>query len=76
MDIDLADGGSFINDPDLDSKHLPGILRFFGSLVRFVSAKRTDHVKDSPIYDAMPEMLILIAEKCRIDSGFRLLARI
>ena len=46
-----------------------------GSLVRFVSAKRTDHVKDSPIYDAIPEMLIMFAEKCRMDSVFRLLAR-
>eukprot|EP00956_Cyclotella_meneghiniana_P003619 scaffold4429_cov81-Cyclotella_meneghiniana.AAC.3 len=45
------------------------------SLVRFVSAKRTDHVKDSPIYDAIPEMLIMFAEKCRMDSVFRLLAR-
>ena len=77
IDIDLVDGGSFINDPDLDSKHLQESFDslVFGSLVRFVSAKRTDHVKDSPIYDAMPEMLILFAEKCRMDSGFRLLAR-
>lgn len=75
MDIELADGGSFINNPDLESKHLPGILQFFGSLVRFVSTKRTDHVKDSPIYSAMPEILIVFAEKCRVDSGFRLLAR-
>jgi hypothetical protein len=75
LDIDFSDGGSFITDPDLQQKYLPAVLDFFGSLVRFQSKKRTDHVKDSPIYDSMPEMLIDFAEKSRIDSGFRLLAR-
>jgi hypothetical protein len=75
MDIDFSDGGSFITDPDLESKFLPAVLDFFGSLVRFEYKKRTDHVKDSPIYDSMPEMLIDFAEKSRVDSGFRLLAR-
>jgi hypothetical protein len=75
LDIDFSDGGSFITDPDLEQKYLPAVLDFFGSLVRFQSKKRTDHVKDSPIYDSMPEMLINFAENSRIDSGFRLLAR-
>ena len=45
LDIDLADGGSFISDPDLDPNHLPGILALFSSLVTFESKTRTDWVK-------------------------------
>ncbi len=75
MDIDFGDGGAFIADPSLDPEHLPGILEFFASLVRFKIITRTDHIKDPVIYDAMPEMFIQFAEKSRVDSGFRLLAR-
>ena len=76
QEIDLSDGGSFIGDPDLDSKHLPGILEFFVSLVTFESKTRTDWVKDPAVYDAMPEIFISFTEKSLVDSGYRLLGRI
>jgi len=76
QEIDLSDGGSFIGDPDIDPKHLPGILEFFASLVSFESKTRTDWVKDPAVYDAMPEIFISFAEKSRVDSGYRLLGRI
>ena len=75
IDINLAQGGAFLADPTLDFKFIPGIIEFFASLVRFKSMKRTDHIKDSPIYDAMPELFIEFAEKSRVDSGYRLLGR-
>lgn len=75
QDIDLADGGSFISDPDLDPNHLPGILALFASLVTFQSKKRTDWVKEHAVYDTMPELFISFAEKSRVDSGYRLLGR-
>ena len=59
QDIDLALGGSFISDPDLDPKHLPGILEFFASLVTFESKTRTNWVKDPAVYDTMLEYLLL-----------------
>lgn len=54
--IDFSEGAVFIGDTDLDPQHLPGILEFFSSLVRFDAKKRTDHVKDSVVYDAIPEI--------------------
>ena len=74
-DIDFSEGASFMSDPELDPKYIPGILEFFASLVRFESKKRTDHIKDPAVYYVMPEMLIDFAENSRVDSGFRLIAR-
>ena len=73
QDINLANGGSFISNPDLDPNHLPGILALFASLVTFESKKRTDWVKDHAVYDTMPELFISFAEKSRVDSEYRLL---
>jgi len=73
--IDFSEGAAFIGDPELDPQHVPGIIGFFSSLVRFDTKKRTDHVKDSVVYDAIPEMFIEFARKSRVDHGFRLLSR-
>ncbi len=73
-DVNFSEGASFIGDPDLDPQYIPGILGFFASLVQFESKKRTHHVKDSAIYDAMPELLINFAEKSRVASGYCLMA--
>jgi hypothetical protein len=69
-DIDFNEGASFMSDPELDPKYIPGILEFFASLVRFESKKQTDHIKHPAVYYAMPEMLIDFAENLRVDSGF------
>ena len=73
--IDFADGGAFIANPNLDPKHIPGILEFFASLVCFKSSTWTDHIKDPTIYNAMPEVFINWSEKSRVDSGYRLMSR-
>ena len=75
IEIDIADGGAFISDPDLEPKHLPGILDMFALLVCFETKIRTDHQQDPAVYDSMPEMLIDFAAKSRVDSGYRFLAR-
>ena len=75
LDIDFGEGGSFVMDPDLNAKYLPGVLELFSALIRFEDKKHTDWLKDSPVYECMPEMFIRFAEKSRIDSGYRLLVR-
>ena len=75
IDINLEEGGSFIGDPDLKSKHAPKVLEFFSSLVDIRSKKRTDHKKEPEIYKVMPETFIEIASKSRLDSGFRVMCR-
>ena len=67
------DGGKFIGHPSL-SDHVTETISLISNFVRFQKNKR--HTKwDSPIYRAMPSMLIDIAYGCRIDSGFRLVQR-
>ena len=73
--IEFSEGAAFIGDPELDPQHIPGIIEFFALLVRFDTHKRTNHQKDSAVYDAIPEMFIEFAKKSRVDSGFRLLSR-
>lgn len=76
-DIDLGEGGSFLLDNNLDQKYLPRILGLFSELVRFQFDKKgtDDNVKDHKVYRCVPKMFIDFAEKARLDSGFRLIAR-
>ena len=59
--IGFSEGAAFIGDQECDPQHVPGILEFFLLLVRLHMKKRTDHVKDSVVYDVIPEMFIKVA---------------
>lgn len=77
-DINFKDGGAFLSDGSIEVKDVPGILKFFASVVTF-AAPDTKHTTwkngDSSIYDALPTMLIDFASNSRVDSGHRLLSR-
>ena len=77
MAIDFKDGGAFVTDPNLDPKHIPGVLALFAAFVRFddKDMKRTDWEKDSAVFSVIPSIFIDFAEGSRIDSGYRLLRR-
>eukprot|EP00956_Cyclotella_meneghiniana_P040674 scaffold202164_cov66-Cyclotella_meneghiniana.AAC.2 len=75
LDIDFKGGGAFLAEPELESKHVPGVMKFFAKLVLFREGKKTEWKKDHAVYDALPELFIKFADKSRVDSGFRLLAR-
>ena len=63
-EVDLSeDGGSFISDPNIPSRHLPGILELLASLVKFESKKQTNWKVDLPIYRAMPQLFIDFSNK-------------
>ena len=72
--IQFKDGGTFVSNPEL-MEHLPEILKLFSSFVQYERKKQTSWVKDPTVYDALPAMIINIAQHSRIDSGYRLLAR-
>ena len=40
VDINLNHGATFLADPALNTKHIPGVLYFFASLVKFDGKKR------------------------------------
>ena len=68
------EGGKFIGDPSI-RQDLCGVLKCLGNFVKFGdgSKKYTDF--DSELYRILPEIFIDIANKSRIDSGYRLLMR-
>ena len=72
--IHFKDGGTFISNLEL-KEHVPAMLNFFSSFVRYERKKQTSWVKDPSVYDALPATIINIAQHSRIDSGYRLLAR-
>jgi hypothetical protein len=72
--MQFKDGGSFVNNIEL-TEHLPALLKLFSSFVKYERKKQTCWVKDPTVYDALPAMIINIAQHSRIDSGYRLLAR-
>ena len=75
LEFSFANGGEFLASPKLDRKYIPGIFEFMSLLVDFKKYKKTDHLKDEPIYDLIPEILIQFAAKSRVDSGFHLLLK-
>jgi len=75
IEIDLKEGGSFIAEPELDMKHIPGVLHLFAALVTFESGKKTEWIKDPAVYESLPYLFINFAIKSRIDSGYWLLMR-
>jgi hypothetical protein len=74
LEFSFANGGEFLASPKLDRKYIPRILEFVSLLVDFKKYKKTDHLKDKPIYNLTPEQLIQFAAKSRVGSGFCLLA--
>jgi hypothetical protein len=74
-EVDFKGGGSFLAEPDLDQKDIPGIMNVFAELVRFEEGKKTDWQRDHRIYETLPSIFIKFADKSRFDSGFRLLMR-
>ncbi len=74
LEFSFTDGSAFLATPKLDHKYIPSILEFMSLLVDFKKYKKTDHLKDEPIYNSIPEQLIRFAAKSRIDSDYRLLA--
>ena len=75
IEINFKEGGSFLAEPDLKAKYIPGVLDLFASLVRFDSGKKTEWMKDAAVYDALPSLFIKFASGSRVDSGHRLLMR-
>jgi hypothetical protein len=75
LEFSFAKGGAFLADLKLDHKFIPGILEFMSLLGDIKKYKKTDHLKDEPIYDLIPEILIQFAAKSRVDSGFHLLLK-
>lgn len=75
MEIDFKEGGTFLAEPNLDPKHVPGLLSLFASLVEFESGKKTEWIKDAAVYDTLPALFIKFADGSRVDSGYRLLMR-
>ena len=75
LEIDFKGGGAFLAEPELDSKHVPSVMKLFVEFVRFHEGKKTEWKKGHAVYDALPALFITFADKSRLDSGFRLLAR-
>ena len=78
VEIDFKDGGSFMADTErVSTKHLPAVIHFFATLVRFPDSesKYTGWKKDAAVYAALPLAFIEFANKSRFDSGYRLLER-
>ena len=72
--MQFKEGGTFVSDTEL-TEHLPATLNLFSSFVYYERKKRTTWIKDPSVYDALPAMIINIAQQSRIDSGYRLLER-
>lgn len=71
----FRDGASFITNPDL-TEYLPATLQLFSSFVKYKrNNKHTSWIEDPSMYDALPSLIINIAQHSRIDSGYRLLER-
>ena len=71
--FEVKDGGRFISDKRLDNKYLPGLVDIFASLVLFDNKKYTTF--DSPVYEAIPTLLVDFAYNSREGAGYRLLRR-
>ena len=71
VEINFADGGSFIADGSVDQMLIPRILKLFAEVTKFANKdeRHTEWKKDSAIFDAVPKMLIDFAQKSRVDSG-------
>ncbi|KAL7428460.1 hypothetical protein ACHAXH_002655 [Discostella pseudostelligera] len=65
--IHFKDGGTFVSNNELTG-HVPALLKLFSSFVQYERKKRTSWVKDPTVYDALPAMIINIAQHSRIDS--------
>jgi len=72
--IHFKDGGTFVSNNEL-TEHVPALLKLFSSFVQYERKKRTSWVKDPTVYDALPAMIINIAQHSRINSGYWLIAR-
>ena len=72
--LEFKDGGTFVNNLTL-VEHLPSILELFSSFVCYERKIRSGWVRDAGVYDALPAMIINIAQHARIDSGYCLLER-
>jgi hypothetical protein len=75
LKVNLAFGGVFLADPELDPTYIPGILRFMSSFVYFKACAQTDDSKMPPIFHSIPALFIDLAKNSRVDSGYRILSR-
>ena len=75
LKVNLACGGVFLADPELDPTYIPGILTFMSSLVYFKACAQTDDSKTPPIFHSIPALFIDFANNSRVDSGYRILSR-
>ena len=67
-------GATFFGSKEkVSNNDLLDVLDLFATMVKFENRKYTDY--DSPIYKVVPSIIVDIAHKSRIDSGFCLLAR-
>eukprot|EP00957_Ditylum_brightwellii_P103138 7860411-Ditylum_brightwellii.AAC.1 len=72
--IDLSHGGSFINDSEkIKNRDVPDILSLFAEFVSYRGLQHTPY--HHMIYEAVPSMMVNLANGSRINSGFRFVHR-
>ena len=75
LDFDFSEGGQFINNPTLEIKFLPKVLKLFATFLEYKLNPKTYTHFDHPIYHALPTIFIDYTNGSRHDSGLQLLCR-
>ena len=76
IDIDFKSKGAFLAHPNVTARHIPGILKLFGSIVAFDQTKKTSSSSEMMLlHDILPSTFFMYAGNSRVDSGYRLLRR-
>ena len=78
QEIEMINGGQFINSPVITDNILTGLLKLFATIVRFDNDETTIDKKralNSVLSDVIPSQLVNFASNARVGSGYRLLKR-
>jgi hypothetical protein len=70
--VDLQYGAAFLSQQEMKSKHIPGILNLFGSLVTYEKMEQLGWLPK--LCNTMPAMIVRFAANSHLGCGYRLLA--